>query len=74
MIFTDDGQKYLIDLCDFCIGTPLFDLGIIMLQTCWVQEDMEEELYHIKKNQSTAFWKAFVKAYFGPYADIEEIE
>ena len=74
MIFADDGQKYFIDLSDLCIGSPLFDLGIIMLQTCWVNEEMEEELYHMKKDLSTAFWKAFVKAHFGPDADIEKVE
>ena len=37
----------VIDLSDFCTGTPLFDLGIIMLQTSWLPEETERELYHI---------------------------
>lgn len=74
VIFTEDGKQYFIDLSDFCTGTPLFDLGIIMLQTCWISEEMSMELYHIDLATSKAFWRAFVPAYFGPEASLEEVE
>lgn len=74
VIFDDQGRKYLIDLSEFCTGSPLFDLGIIFMQACLAPDDMEIELYHITKKTSTAFWHSFVKAYFGPDADIEQIQ
>lgn len=74
VIFTDDGQQYFIDLSDYCTGSPLFDLGIILLQTCMVPEEIEKELYHIDLATSRAFWRAFVTAYFGPETSVEEVE
>lgn len=74
IIFTEDGRQYFIDLGDFCTGTPLFDIGIMLLHTCWLPEETEQRLYHIDLATSRAFWKAFVPAYFGPDAVQEEIE
>ena len=74
IIFTEDGKQYFIDLSDFCTGSPLFDLGILMIHTCWLQEEEERELYHIGLDTSKAFWKAFVPAYFGPDASLEEVQ
>lgn len=74
VIFTEDGTQYFIDLSDFCTGSPLWDLGIVMLQTCWLPEQVEEELYHIDLATSTAFWKAFVKAYFGEESSLEQVQ
>lgn len=74
VIFDETGHKYLIDLSEFCTGSPLFDLGIIFMQSCMVPDEMEMELYHITKKTSTAFWLSFAKAYFGPDADIEAIQ
>ena len=73
VIFTEDGKHYFIDLSDFCTGTPLFDLGSVMMQTCWIPEEMEQDLYHIDMDTSKAFWRAFVKAYFGPESSLEEV-
>ncbi len=74
VIFDENGRKYLIDLSEFSTGSPLFDLGIIYLQSCMIPDELELELYHITKETSTKFWHAFVKAYFGADANIEEIE
>lgn len=74
IIFTEDGKQYFIDLSDFCTGSPLFDLSVLMVQTCWLPEERERELYHIGLDTSKAFWKAFVPAYFGPDASLEEVE
>ena len=73
VIFDEEGRKYLIDLSEFSIGNPLFDLGIIYMQCCTIPDELEEELYHITKDVSTRFWSLFVKEYFGPDADIDEI-
>ena len=74
IIFTEDGKQYFIDLSDFCTGSPLFDLGVLMVHTCWLQEEQERALYHIGLDTSKAFWKAFVAAYFGSDASLEEVE
>lgn len=34
---------------------------------------LEKELYHITKDVSTRFWTLFVKEYYGPDADIDQI-
>lgn len=73
VIFTPEGKKYFIDLSDFCTGSPLFDLGIVLLQTCMIPDEMIKELYHIDKPTSLAFWAAFVKAYFGADAQPDQI-
>ncbi|MBO7112800.1 MAG: phosphotransferase [Bacteroidaceae bacterium] len=73
VIFDEEGHKYLIDLSEFSIGNPLFDLGIIYLQSCFIPEELEKELYHITKDVSTRFWTLFVKEYYGPDADIDQI-
>lgn len=74
VIFAEDGKQYFIDLSDFCTGSPLFDLGILMLQTCLIPERLELELYHIGLDISKAFWQAFVTDYFGPGTSQEEIK
>lgn len=74
VIFDENGRKYLIDLSEFSTGSPMFDLGIFFMQACLAHEELEMELYHITTKTSKAFWKAFAKVYFGPDANIEEIE
>ena len=74
VIFDETGRKFLIDLSEFCTGSPIFDLSIIYLQACMIPDEMEMELYHITKNTSMAFWHSFAKAYFGADADIEAIQ
>ena len=74
VIFTPDGKNYFIDLSDFCIGNPLFDIGIVFLQTNWIPDEMVLELYHMNKNLSMAFWEQFAKFYFGPDVPIKEVE
>ena len=41
VIFDDKGQKYLIDLSEFSTGSPMFDLGIIYLQSCFIPNEVE---------------------------------
>jgi len=73
VIFDESGRQYLIDLSEFSTGSPLFDLGIIHLQCCFIPNEVELELYHITKDVSTKFWDLFIKAYFGADANVEEI-
>ena len=72
VIFDEQGQKYLIDLSEFSTGSPMFDLGIIYLQSCFIPNEVEMELYHITKDVSVPFWNLFIKNYIGPDTDVEE--
>ena len=72
VIFDEQGQKYLIDLSEFSTGSPMFDLGIIYLQSCFIPNEVEMELYHITKDVSVPFWNLFIKNYMGPDTDVEE--
>ena len=74
IIFTEDGTQYFIDLGEFCTGSPLFDLTIVYRQTCLKPETFIKENYHIDAATARAFWRAFVKYYFGQEARIEEVE
>lgn len=74
IIFTEDGKQYFIDLSDFCTGSPLFDLGVLMFHTCWLSEERERELYHIGLDTSKAFWNAFIPAYFGSSVSQDEVQ
>ena len=73
-IFSSEGKKYFIDLSEFCIGSPLFDIGICYLQTKLIPDEAVQELYHMDKSLAVKFWNAFVKAYFGPDAQTDKIE
>ena len=72
VIFDEQGRKYLIDLSEFSTGSPMFDLGIIYLQCCFIPNEVEMELYHITKDISVPFWNLFIKNYIGPDTDVEE--
>ena len=72
VIFDEQGRKYLIDLSEFSTGSPMFDLGIIYLQCCFIPNEVEMELYHITKDISVPFWNLFIKNYMGPDTDVEE--
>ena len=72
VIFDEQGRKYLIDLSEFSTGSPMFDLGIIYLQCCFIPNEVEMELYHITKDVSVPFWNLFIKNYIGPDTDVEE--
>ena len=67
-------QFYFIDLGDFSYGHPYFDLGMVYVTCNLSSEEFILENFHMDKNTSRAFWKAFVPAYFGPDADPEAIE
>ena len=72
-IFVGD-KRYFIDLGDFCYGYPMFDIGMVYLCCNLSGEDFIYETFHMHKDVSRAFWKAFAPAYFGPDADLEAIE
>lgn len=76
-IFVDrDGhrEKYFIDLGDFCYGCPMFDVSMVYLTCILSGEEFIKNAFHINKQMSSRFWKAFAPVYFGEDADMEAIE
>jgi len=69
-----DGQSYFIDLSDFAYGCPDFDLGMVALCCVFDHSDFIHDAFHMEPALAYEFWKAFVKHYYGPDADIKEIE
>ena len=66
--------KYFIDLGDFCYGYPMFDIGMVYLCCKLNDEAWTMEQYHMSNAVAARFWDAFAPEYFGPDADLVEIE
>ena len=67
-------KKYFIDLGDFCYGYPMFDLGMVYLCCCLNDESWTMEQYHMSNATARRFWEAFAREYWGPDADLDEVE
>ena len=67
-------NRWLIDLGDFCYGYPMFDLGMVYLCCCLNDEDWTQTQNHMSNATARRFWDAFAPEYFGPDADLDEIE
>ena len=63
-IFVPSGEKYFIDLGDFCYGYPLFDLGMVYLCCCLNDESWTMEINHMSNATARRFWDAFAEEYF----------
>lgn len=83
-IFVPTGEKYFIDLGDFCYGYPMFDLGMVYLCCCLNDEAWTQEINHMSNATARRFWDAFAAEYFrspdcpmkefGPDADLDQVE
>ena len=71
-----DGVRtpYFIDLGDFCYGYYMFDLGMVYLCCKLNNEAWTMEQYHMSNATAARFWDAFAREYFGPDANLEELE
>lgn len=71
-----DGVRtsYFIDLGDFCYGYPMFDIGMVYLCCFLNDESWTREVFHMTNATSKRFWYAFAPEYFGPEANLDEIE
>ena len=67
-------EQYFIDLGDFCYGYYMFDLGMVYLCCCLNNEEWTMEVNHMSNATARRFWDAFAREYFGPEADLEQIE
>lgn len=63
---------YFIDLGEFAVGSPLFDLGMVCLTCRHGNDDFTREFYHMEPESAAEFWIWFVKEYFGEDADPDE--
>lgn len=76
-IFTEENgvrKQYFIDLGDFCYGYPMFDVGMVYLCCCLNEEAWTMEVNHMSNATARRFWDGFAREYFGPEADLEEVE
>lgn len=71
-----DGVRtpYFIDLGDFCYGYPMFDIGMVYLCCYLNEESWTRDVFHMSNATAKRFWDAFAPEYFGPDADLGEIE
>ena len=71
-----DGERkqYFIDLGDFSYGYYMFDLGMVYLCCCLNNEEWTQEVNHMSNATARRFWDAFAREYFGPEADLEQVE
>lgn len=71
-IMTDRGN-FFIDLGDFAYGHPYFDLGQVLLSSCYPYEEYIRLAFHLEPEDGPRFWHYFVKEYFGEGADVDKI-
>ncbi|MBQ0025095.1 MAG: phosphotransferase [Bacteroidales bacterium] len=67
-------KDYFIDLGDFCYGSPLFDLGMVLFTCQYDNPVFLKEVFHMDQPTASSFWIYFVKEYFGEDADPAEVE
>lgn len=67
-------KQYFIDLGDFSYGYYMFDLGMVYLCCCLNNEEWTQEVNHMSNATARRFWDAFAREYFGPEADLEQVE
>lgn len=59
------GEKsYFIDLGEFAVGNPLFDLGMTAITCLFNDEAFTNEAFHMNCTTAKKFWEAFVPVYF----------
>lgn len=67
-------ELYFIDLGDFSYGYYMFDIGMVYLCCCLNDEAWTMEVNHMSNATARRFWDAFAREYFGPEADLEQVE
>lgn len=69
-----DGGEFFIDLGDFACGSPLFDLGMVLLTCKYEGEDFLREAFHMEPDTAGKFWYYFAKEYWGEECDPDEMD
>ena len=74
-IITDGKQEWWIDLADFRYGHPYFDLGMLyFVAVSNPSDELAQKLFHVSHAQMLQVWEVFARTYFGPGADLAEID
>lgn len=76
-VITNGTENLFIDMSDFGWGSPWFDIGMLYIITKLSEEEMTQKYYHVDCKAMDAFWKVFVREYFGAttpeqIAEVEE--
>ena len=74
-IITNGEQTWWIDLADFRYGHPYFDLGMLyFVAVSNPSDELAQKLFHVSHAQMLQVWEVFARTYFGPEADLAEID
>lgn len=57
-------ESYFIDLGEFAVGHPYFDLAMTMICGAYNEEDFTQAVFHMSTATARVFWEAFVDEYF----------
>lgn len=59
-----DGESYFIDLGEFAMGHPYFDLAMTLICGALNDEAFTQEFFHMNCATAREFWNVFVDEYF----------
>lgn len=59
------GQSCFIDLGEFAVGNPLFDLGMVAITGLYNDQEFTRSAFHMSSADANAFFGYFVDEYFG---------
>lgn len=73
-LITSGGEDYWIDLADFRYGHPYFDMGMYyFVAISNPSDEIAMRLFHVSHAVMLKSWELFLRYYFGPDADLEEV-
>ena len=68
------GERWFIDLGDFCYGYALFDIGMVYSTAYLSDPGFVREAFHMEPATAVRFWQAFAPAYFGKDRPLKDVE
>lgn len=68
------GKNYFIDLGEFGVGHPYFDLGMTTIIGNYNDEAFTRESFHMSGESAHKFWQAFAPEYFGEGMTADQAE
>lgn len=66
------GESYFIDLGEFAVGHPYFDIAMTYICCVLNTEEFTQEFFHMSNATARVFWDAFVEEYFGGSLSTEQ--
>lgn len=67
-------KSYFIDLGEFAVGHPYFDLGMTLICGVYNEEAFTQEFFHMSTETAKKFWEVFVDEYFEGKLSPEEAD